>query len=74
MLAIELELKAKRANIKMTGKRIIELFLTLTAVYTFFIDGSVLSKVATLNQSQSEFLSNLDFPAPEVYLKRMRFD
>jgi len=69
-----LELKAKRASIKMTGKRIIELFWTLTAVYTFFIDGSVFGKVATLNESQSEFLSDLDFPAPGVYLKKMRFD
>jgi len=62
-----LELKAKRALIRMTGKRIIELFGTLTAVYTFFRDGSVLAKVPKLNKSQREFLSDLDLPAPEVY-------
>ncbi len=69
-----LALKAKRALIKMTEKRIIELFGTLTAVYTCFRDGSVLAKVPTVNKSQSECLSDLDFPAPEIYLKRMRFD
>jgi hypothetical protein len=69
-----LELKAKRASINMTGKRIMELFQTLTAVYTRFRDGSVFRKVVTLNEIQSDFLSDVDFPTPEVYLKRIRFD
>jgi transposase len=69
-----LEMLAKRASINMTGRRLMEQFQTLTAVYTRFRDGSILRKVIPLTDVQSKFLSDLDFPTPEVYLKRIQSD
>ncbi len=69
-----LEMLAKRANIKMTGERLIEQFQTVTAIYTIFRDGSVLRRIVSLTAVQSNLLSALDVPTPQVYLKRIQVD
>jgi len=64
-----LEMLAKRADISMTGERILKQFQTSTVVYTIFKDGSCWKQVAPLTQFQSEFIQTLGLPDPGIYLK-----
>jgi transposase len=69
-----LEMLAKRADISMTGERILKQFQTSTVVYTIFKDGSCWKQVAPLTQFQSEFIQALDLPDPDIYLKHTKLE
>ena len=69
-----LEMLTKRANIPMTGERILKQFQTSTVVYTIFKDGSCWKQVAPLTQFQSEFIQALDLPDPGIYLKSIKLE
>ena len=64
-----LEMMAKRVGEKMTARRIIEQFATLTAVYTDFLDGSQACKVVRLTEFQLKFLKTHQLPKPDIYLR-----
>ena len=69
-----LEMLTKRANIPMTGERILKQFQTSTVVYTIFKDSSCWKQVAPLTQFQSEFIQALDLPDPGIYLKSIKLE
>ena len=64
-----LEMMAKRVGEKMTARRIIEQFATLTAVYTDFLDGSQIRKVIPLTEFQFKFLKTHQLSEPDIYLR-----
>lgn len=63
-----LEMMTKRVGKKMTARRIIEQFSTLTAVYTDFLDGSQIRKAVPLTAFQLNFLKTHQLPEPNMYL------
>jgi len=69
-----LEMLAKRADISMTGERILKQFQTSTVVYTIFRDGSCWKQMASLTQFQSDFIQALDLPDPGIYLKCIKLE
>ncbi len=67
-----LEQQAKRAGMLMTGRRLIEQFASVSAIYTVFTDGSGLKTVVPLTRFQLQFLDQLNLPSVDVYLNPVR--
>ena len=67
-----LEMEAKRRGIVMTGTALIEQFATLSAVYSFFNDGSCYRQLVPLTEFQQQFLLTLQLPEPEIYLQPIK--
>jgi len=63
-----LEMCARRVQRRITGRRILEKFETLTAVYVQFKDKSWMRTVPPLNWEQLDFLRAIRFPEPISYL------
>ena len=69
-----LEMKAKRANIVMTGESILKQFQTSTVMYTIFRDGSIWKQVAPLTEFQREFIEKLGLPDPIIYIEQVKLE
>ena len=63
-----LELLVKRVGVEVTGRKLIEQFQGLHAIYTGFADGSYIRLLAPLTPFQDKLLTSLQFPFPHVYL------